>query len=182
MVREAKRIARAAARRYKRRASFNMPMPRAKPVEKKVKEERIEPIHPKEIVRKEVRMIENDVFTYIWIAFIVALVGMMVFFKGYVKQMINISILFLIFWYLEPIIFGMTGTTVTTLLSRGRKVTEWKRFPLFFLVTILVYVLYSGVEMALDLAFPEEHVNPVFVIMWLGMLFLLWVYKFSKEK
>ncbi|MFH0829559.1 MAG: hypothetical protein V1887_00145 [Candidatus Aenigmatarchaeota archaeon] len=165
-------------------------MSKAKPAEKKVSEpivrkkgeERIEPIHPTVIMRRKCNEIGHDVFTYIWIAFIVALILTMMFFRGYVKQMINMSVLFLIFWYLEPLVFGMTGTTMTTLLSRGRKVAEWKRFPLFFVVTILVYVIYSGVEMVLDLAFPEEHINPVFVIMWLGMLFLLWVYKFSKGK
>ena len=157
-------------------------MPRAKTVEKKAKEERIEPIHPKEIMKGKFREIGHDVFTYIWIAFIISLILVMMFFRGYVKQMINMSVLFLIFWYLEPLVFGMTGTTMTTLISRGRKVVEWKRFPLFFLVTILVYLIYSGVEMVLDMAFPEEHINPVFVIMWLAMLFLLWVYKLSKEK
>lgn len=138
-------------------------------------------IDPKKIATKHVEKLKKDTFAIIWIIFAAVLVAMTVLFKQYVKGMIVISLLFLIFWYLEPLMFGATGKTVTAYLSRGQKVPRWKRFPLFFLVIILVYVLYSAIQMALDAAFPQESVNIVFVVLWLGFLFLLWHYKFSKE-
>lgn len=138
-------------------------------------------IDPKKIATKHVEKLKKDTFAIIWIIFAAVLVAMTVLFKQYVKGMIVISLLFLIFWYLEPLMFGATGKTVTAYLSRGQKVPRWKRFPLFFLVIILVYVLYSAIQMALDAAFPQESVNIVFVVLWLGFLFLLWHYKFSRE-
>ena len=138
--------------------------------------------NPKAIAKKKVEELEKDTFSYIWFIFIIVLILTTVAFKSYVKEMINISILFMIFFYLEPIMFGVTGRTATTILSRGRDVPVWKRFPLFFLVVIFVYVLYTGIQFALDLAFPEEHVNIVFVLTWLGFLYLMWVFIFSKER
>jgi hypothetical protein len=138
-------------------------------------------LNAKAAAKKRAAELKQDTFVYIWSLFVIAFVVMTIYFKSYVKEMINISVLFMIFFYLEPLMFGVTGTTVTTLLSRGRKVANWKRFPLFFLIIIMVYVMYTGVQAILDMAFPEEHVNIIFVLMWLGMLFLLWIYKFSME-
>ncbi|MEM0372751.1 MAG: hypothetical protein QXO69_02870 [archaeon] len=150
-------------------------------LKEKAEEEKPIEIHPKKIAKEKVEELKQDTYAFIWLLFIVVLVAMSVYFKAYIKEMINVSILFLIFWYVEPMMFGATGTTVTTLLGRGKKVPAWKRFPLFFIVIILVYVLYNGIQFALNTAFPEESVNIVFIAMWLVMLFLLWVYKFSKE-
>lgn len=136
----------------------------------------------KEIARKKAREIKQDVFALIWILFAAVLLAMSVYFKDFIKEMMVISVLFLVFWYLEDIMFGMTGTTVTTVISRGKKIEAWKRFPLFFLAVVLIDVVWNVMWYLLDLAFPGEQVNIVFIGMWLGLLFLLWVYKFSKEK
>jgi len=149
------------------------------------KEERADRLiisNAKALAKKRAAELKQDTFVYIWVLFIVAFVVMTVYLKSYVKEMINISVLFMIFFYLEPLMFGVTGKTVTTVLSKGQNVPNWKRFPLFFLVIVLVYFMYSGIQEMLDIAFPEEHVNIVFVLMWLGLLFLLWVYKFSKYR
>jgi hypothetical protein len=134
----------------------------------------------KAAARRKAEEMEKDTFSYIWFIFIVAIVVMTVGFKGYMKEMINVSILFIIFWYLQPLTFGMTGRTVTTVLSKGQDVPIWKRFPLFFLVIVILYLINRGIQLALDMAFPDEHVNVVFVIVWLGFLYFVWVYVFSK--
>ena len=138
-------------------------------------------LRPKEIIKKKVYTFSRDVFTFIWLAFIAIIILMTFYFKPYVKGMIVISILFVIFWFLEPFLLGTPGSKVSSYLSNGRKVPGWKRFPLFFLVIVLLYIIYTGIQYALQLAFPEESVNIVFVALWVGFLFLLWHYKFSKE-
>ncbi len=135
---------------------------------------------PKKIAAKNVEKLKRDTFAVVWIALIVALLLMTVFFKTYIKDMIVISILFLLFWYIEPLVLGVTGRTVTTFLSRGRRVPAWKRFPLFFLAIMVVYFAYVAIQATLDRAFPATSVNIVLVFLWVGFLFLLWVYKFSK--
>ena len=135
----------------------------------------------KETVKKKENELIHDPYIYSWIIFAISIIAMTLYFKAYIKEMINISILFLIFWVVEPLILGVSGTTVTTLLGRGKTVSNWKRFPLFFIAVIMVYVLYSSVEELLGMAYLEEHVNFVFVMTWLGMLFLLWIYKFSNN-
>lgn len=139
-------------------------------------------IHPKEIAEKKVKELEKDVFAIMWLILIIVLVILTVFFKPYLKQIINISIVFMIFYYMQPLMFGMTGRTVTTFLSRGQKVPVWKKFPLFVLVVVIINLLYSGIQTVLDIAFPEEHVNIVFVIVWMGFLYLMWVSVFSKGR
>ena len=134
----------------------------------------------KTAARKKAEEMEKDTFSYIWFIFIVSLTVMALGFKGYTKEMINVSILFMIFWYLQPLMFGMTGRTVTTILSKGQDVPIWKRFPLFFLVIVVLYLINRGIQIALDMAFPDEHVNIVFVIIWIGFLYFIWVYVFSK--
>jgi|GEM_PF-3359654 len=138
-------------------------------------------IRPKEIIQKKVYTLSHDVFVYIWLVFATVLMLMTFFFKPYVKGAIIISLLFVIFWFLEPFLLGTPGSKVSAYLSNGKRVPGWKRFPLFFLVIILLYVIYTGIQYVLDLAFPAESVNVVFVALWVGFLFLLWHYKFSKE-
>jgi len=138
-------------------------------------------LNPHKFVTKKVERLKKDVYALIWIALIAAFVIMTLFFKSYIKEMVAISILTIIFWYLEPLLFGATGKTVTAFLSRGQKVPRWKRFPLFFLIIILIDVLWNAIYYSVELAFPAQSINLVFVAMWVGFLFLLWVYKFSKE-
>ena len=138
-------------------------------------------LNPKKIVNKEVNKLKKDIYALIWIAFIAILVIMTFFFKIYIREMIAISILTIVFWYLEPLLFGATGKTVTAYLSGGKKVPRWKRFPLFFLVIIFIDFLWNGIYYAVEEAFPTQSINLVFVALWVGFLFLLWVVKFSKE-
>jgi len=138
-------------------------------------------LNPHKFVTKKVERLKKDVYAIIWIALIAALILMSVFGKVYIRDMMVISILFVIFWYLEPWLYGMHGKSVTTLLSRGQRVPTWKRFPIFFLEILLLYAIYSGLQSALESAFPAGSVNIVIVAMWVGFLFLLWVYRFSKE-
>jgi uncharacterized membrane protein len=138
-------------------------------------------INPTRFAAQKVERLKKDVYVIIWIVFIAVLVIMTVFFKSYIRDMIAISILTLIFWFLEPLLFGATGKTVTAFLSRGKKVPRWKRFPLFFLVIIFIDALWNGIYYAVERAFPAASINLVFVALWVGFLFLLWVYKFSKE-
>ena len=138
-------------------------------------------IDPKKIATKHVEKLRKDTFAIIWVVFIAAFVIMTVFLKNYIREMVAISILTIIFWYLEPLLFGATGKTVTAFLSGGKRVPRWKRFPLFFLIIILVDALWNAIYYGVELAFPTQSINLVFVILWLGFLFLLWHYKFSKE-
>jgi len=138
-------------------------------------------LNPHKFVTKKVEKLKKDVYALIWIALIAAFVIMTLFFKSYIKEMVAISILTIVFWYLEPLLFGATGKTVTAFLSGGKKVPRWKRFPLFFLIIILIDVLWNAIYYGVELAFPTQSINLVFVALWVGFLFLLWVYKFSKE-
>jgi len=137
--------------------------------------------NPQSFVTKKVEKIKKDTYAIIWIAFVLVLIIMATFFKSYIRDMIAISLLTIIFWFLEPLLFGATGRTVTNFLSRGRSVPRWKRFPLFFLIIIFMAVLWNGIYYAVEQAFPTQSINLVLVAMWVGFLFLLWVYKFSKE-
>ena len=141
----------------------------------------VKPIDPKAIADGQVRKLKKDTFAQIWVLFAAVLVAMTLFFKASVKSLIIVSILFMLFWYVEPVIFGATGKTVTTYLSKGQKVPRWKRFPLFFLAIVALDLIYTGIQELFDIAFPETSVNLVFVLTWLGFLFLMWVYIFSKE-
>ncbi|MCX6774530.1 MAG: hypothetical protein NTY99_00360 [DPANN group archaeon] len=138
-------------------------------------------INPKKFAAQKVERLKKDVYAIIWIVMIASFIIMTLFFKSYLKDMIVISILTIIFWYLEPLLFGATGKTVTTFLSGGKHVPRWKRFPLFFLIIIFMDILWNGIQFSIERIFPTQSINLVFVALWVGFLFLLWVYKFSKE-
>ena len=128
-----------------------------------------------------VRKLRKDSFAVMWLILIISLALMTYFLKSYVKDMIVISILFLIFKYLEPLIYSVHKRSATTILSGGHSVPTWKRFPIFFLEILLAYIIYGTLQTALDTAFPSGSINIVFVALWVGFLFLLWVVKFSRE-
>jgi len=137
---------------------------------------------PTSLVEKHVSRLKKDVFALIWIVFAVALLIMSVYFKEYVKDMIVISIMFILIRYLEPILYNMHGNSVTTFLSRGAHVPKWKRFPLFFLEIIFLYIVFQGLQLLIEYAFPTTSINIIVVIFWLGFLFFLWYYALSKEE
>ncbi len=136
---------------------------------------------PKKIATKKVEKLRKDTLAIIWVVFIVTLTIMTLYFKSYVKDMIVISLVFLIAWYLDDYIYCGHGKSITTFLCRGRRVPSWKRFPIFFLEIVVLYGGYVFLENVLDYAFPAQAINFVLVILWIGFLFLLWIYKFSKE-
>ena len=133
-------------------------------------------------VTKHIRAIQKDIFAIIWIIFAAALALMTLFFKVYLRDMIVISIMFILFWFLEPVMYGMHGRSITSLLSRGQTVPKWKRFPLFFLEIILLYIIYAALQTVIESTLPASAVNFILVLLWVGFLFLLWQYYFSELK
>ena len=137
--------------------------------------------NPTKFAEKHVARLKKDVFAIMWIIFIATLIIMTLYFKQYVKDMIVISLVFLIAWYMDDYVYCNHRTSITTFLSRGQRVPSWKRFPLFFLEIVVLYGVYIFLENALNYAFPAQAINFVLVLLWVGFLFLIWIYKFSKE-
>lgn len=126
-------------------------------------------------------LFRKDVFALIWIIFIAAIIILTYFGKYYVKDMIVVSILFLAFIMLEPLVHMAHGSSVTRLISGGKYVPAWKRFPIFFIAIIIIFAIKEFLEVSLDHAFPAGAVNIVFVAFWLAFLFLLYLLIFSKK-
>lgn len=124
---------------------------------------------------------QKEPFTFIWLIFIAAIIALTYFGKHYVKDMIVVSILFLAFLMLEPIVHMAHGSKFTKLISGGRRVPVWKRFPVFFMAILIIFAIKHFLEYGLDRAFPSYAINIVFVFFWLAFLFLLFILIFSKK-
>jgi len=127
-------------------------------------------------------LLKKDTYAVIWIIFIAA-IGLLTYFgKAHVKDMIVTSIMFLAFLMLEPLVRQSHSTKLTRLISGGKHVPVWKRFPIFFVAIIIIFAIKHILEVGLDHAFPAGAVNIVFVAFWLAFLFLLFLLIFSKKK
>jgi hypothetical protein len=95
--------------------------------------------------------------------------------------MIIVSILFFAFLLIEPMVRLAHGSKITKIISRGKEVPPWKRFPLFFLAILILFALERSLEVVLDETIPTESINIILVIFWLLSLFLIYYMVFSKS-
>jgi len=135
----------------------------------------------KNIIDQIVDLIKKDIFAFIWLIFIAAIILLTYYGKEYVKSMIVVSIMFLAFIMLEPLVHMAHGSKVVRLISGGQHVPAWKRFPIFFVAILIVFAIKELLEVGLDRAFPAGSVNIVFVAFWLAFLFLIYILIFSKK-
>jgi hypothetical protein len=73
------------------------------------------------------------------------------------------------------------GSKITKIISRGKEVPPWKRFPLFFLAILILFALERSLEVVLDETIPTESINIILVIFWLLSLFLIYYLVFSQN-
>jgi len=126
-------------------------------------------------------LFKKDTFAFIWLIFIAAIILLTFFGQHYIKDMIVVSLIFLAFIMLEPLVHMAHGSKITRMISGGRHVPAWKRFPIFFIAIIIVFAIKELLEVGLDHAFPAHSVNIVFVAFWLAFLFLIYLLIFSKK-
>jgi len=137
---------------------------------------------PKKKQNKIQEMFQNDIFTYIWLVFIVLIIYFTYFGKEFVREMIITSIMFLAFFLLEPLVKMAHGSKVTEFLARGKQIPPWKRFPIFFIAILIVFAIKHFLEKNLDeQTFPEHSVNIVFVVFWLIALFAIYYLIFQQH-
>jgi hypothetical protein len=130
---------------------------------------------------KAVGFLERDVFAIIWIVFLVLIIYLTMYRKEYIKDMITVSILFLVFLLIEPLVRLAHGSKITKKISRGREVPYWKRFPLFLAALLFLFVIERGLEAGIEESFPTESVNFILVLFWLISLFLFYYLIYSKH-
>ncbi len=124
---------------------------------------------------------QKEPFTFIWLIFIAAIIALTYFGKHYVKDMIVVSMMFLAFIMLEPLVHMAHGKSVVKMISGGKYIPVWKRFPLFFVAILIIFAFKHSLEYALDKTFPTASINLVFVFFWLAFLFLIFLLIFSKK-
>lgn len=129
---------------------------------------------PQKPQNKAVDMVRKDVFAVIWIALIAIIILLTLYGKHIMYEMITVSILFLLFLLLEPVMKMSHGSKISQYISGGKYVPPWKRFPIFFVVVLIVFTIKHYLENYLEHAFPEEHVNVVLVLFWFIALFSIY--------
>ena len=127
-------------------------------------------------------LVRKDTYAVIWLVFIAAIIILTYFGKHYIKDMIVTSIMFLAIVLLEPLVHQAHSNKLTRLISGGKHVPAWKRFPIFFVAILIVFAIKHFLEAGLDRAFGTSAINPVFVFFWLSFLFLIYFLLFSKMK
>ncbi len=132
-------------------------------------------------LNKVMDFIKRDLFAIIWIIFIAIIIYLTFFGKEYIKDMIVVSILFLAFILLEPLVRMAHGSKITHFISGGKPVPSWKRFPIFFVAILIVFSIKHVLEIGLDQGFPTESVNIILVVFWLITLFSIYYLIFSKR-
>lgn len=113
---------------------------------------------------KVIDILKRDIFAIIWVIFIIIIIYLTFFGKEYIKDMIIVSILFLAFIMLEPLVRMAHGSTITKLISGGKDVPAWKRFPIFFVAILIIFTIKHLLELGLEHSFPTESVTIILVI------------------
>ena len=137
--------------------------------------------HAKQAAEQVSALLMRDVFAIIWVVFIVLIILLTFYGKHYIKDMIVVSILFLAFFVLEPFIRMAHGSKIARMISRGKEVPHWKRFPVFFVAILIIFAIKNLLELGLDEGFATESVNIVLVAFWLAFMFLVYYLIFSKQ-
>jgi hypothetical protein len=130
---------------------------------------------------KALELIRKDVFAIIWAIFIVLIIYFTFFGKEYIKEMIVVSIMFLAFFLLEPLVTMSHGSKIAQFISGGKHVPSWKRFPIFFVAILIVFTIKHLLDIGLEETFHTESVNIVFVVFWLIALFAIYYLIFSQR-
>jgi len=125
---------------------------------------------------KIIAMLSKDVLAVVWIAFIASIIAMTLWFQSYIKDIIIISVLFLVFTLLEPYILH-SDAHIVRMITGSKSAPRWKKFPLFFLAIVGLYFLYSFLQSVLAVALPTGGINLVFVAIWLILLFVIYNYR-----
>jgi protein-S-isoprenylcysteine O-methyltransferase Ste14 len=73
------------------------------------------------------------------------------------------------------------GSKITKVISGGKYVEPWKRFPIFFGAIIIVFTIKHYLELYFKTSFDEHQINVVFVIFWLIALFAIYYLIFTKQ-
>ncbi|MEK6923432.1 MAG: hypothetical protein AABW84_01955 [Nanoarchaeota archaeon] len=123
---------------------------------------------------KIIAALKKDVLAVIWITFIASIVIMTVWFQSSLKDLIIVSVLFILFYYFEQIIVNPKG--IIAFLG-VKSAPRWKTFPIFFVGIIAIYFGFVFLQEILTKTLPTGGINIVFVAIWLILLFIMYDYK-----
>jgi hypothetical protein len=123
--------------------------------------------------------LQRDIFAVIWVVFFIIIIYLTFYAKEYIKSMIIVSVLFLAFILIEPMVRLTHGSKITTMISRGREVPTWKRFPMFLLAILILFALERGLEFVIKETLTIDAINIVLVVFWLLSLFLIYYFLFA---
>ena len=126
-------------------------------------------------------LLMRDVFAIIWVILIIVIILLTFYGKEYIKEMIVVSILFLAFFLLHPIVRMAHGSKITKIISGGKEVPPWKRFPIFLLAIFIIFGIKHLLDLGLGQMFPEHSINIVLVVFWLIALFSIYYLIFSEK-
>ncbi len=130
---------------------------------------------------KGLNLLQKDIFAIIWVIFIAIIILLTYYGKEYIKDLIIVSIIFLAFFLLEPIVRMSRGSKIAHMLSGGKYVPPWKRFPIFFVAVVIIFSIKHILEIGLDENLPTESINIILVIFWLISIFLIYHLIFSDK-
>lgn len=134
----------------------------------------------------------RDIHTLPWIILIFFVAALLLgFFRSALIKIMAISVSFMIFYIVNPIIFDVRGrATPVTILSGGKFTKRWKAFPVFIFEMILLALLADWLSVYLesiidisasDVIIQDLILTPI-VIFWLVGMFLFYWYRVSKKK
>jgi len=115
---------------------------------------------------------------------LVSLVGMVLFFnyfRDFFLKLVVISFLYIMFYFLDPIIFKPVGNSVRTMFSNNKFVGRLSAFPVFLFGLYFFYWLSTVLENVLLVSLSPENLVWPYVILWIAIMFAFYWYKASRE-
>ncbi|MDO8339847.1 MAG: hypothetical protein Q7T16_04280 [Candidatus Burarchaeum sp.] len=103
-------------------------------------------------------------------------------FTDVLKQTITISIVYVMIYFSDNLLFDMHGKSPVTVFSDNRFTARWRTFPLFILELIILSLLATYATQQLTINLSPSSFTSLFILMWLSGLLMFYYFIFCKQK
>ena len=135
-------------------------------------------------MKKRLKDFLKEPHTIAWIILGLIVFAVFIFFdyfKSYFLKIALIGLLFILFYYIDGLLFNPVAKRAKDIFSGNLFVKRWKAFPIFLLEIYLIYFLSSFLENQLNLYLSPEKLSHWYVLIWIGIMYLFYYFKGSGD-
>lgn len=119
-----------------------------------------------------------------WVILGILVIATFIFFdiiKSVFLKIALIGFLFIIFYFIDGLIFKPVGKSTKDVFSGNLFVKRWKAFPIFLLEIYIIYFLSNYIEGQLNDYLSPDKIQWWYILIWIGIMYAFYWFKASRE-